>query len=397
MLSKNGLKIVLPVLLLLVGLCFAWLIMAMRPQITPQPTSMQIPLVSIITVKPQTIWLDVHSQGVVTPRNEIDLVPEVAGKVTRLHSEFVSGGFFKANDLLVTIDTRDYDAALTLAQAQIAEAQRQLAMEEAQADQARNEWQALGNGAPSALAMREPQLAEARAKLKAAHANWELARIKRSRCELRAPFSGRLQSKSIGLGQYIQPGDKIAHIYSTDVAEIRLPITLDQLGFVDLPLSTHQLALIQKPQVTLSAQIAGTKYSWHGLIVRTEDSIDASTGVVYAVAEVQSPYLTTENRPPLLSRLFVEAEIKGKQLEHIFVLPPVAINTSQQVLLVDAEQKLHIHSVEILRSEAERVLVKSGLNDGDRIIVSSIPVPVDGMTVKIENQLDALKVAGDHP
>jgi multidrug resistance efflux pump len=153
MMTKNRLKIILPIFLLLIGIGAAWAMMALRPRIITQAPKTEAPLVTVIQVEPQTIRLNVHSQGIVTPRNEIDLIPEVAGKVARLHPDFVAGGFFSSNDLLVTIDPRDYDAAITQALAQIAEAKRQVAMEEAQADQARTEWQALGDGAPSALAI----------------------------------------------------------------------------------------------------------------------------------------------------------------------------------------------------------------------------------------------------
>jgi multidrug resistance efflux pump len=193
--TKNRLKTGLPILFLLTGIGTAWAIMASRPRVIMQLPEAEVPLVTVIQVEPQTLRLSVDSQGIVTPRNEIDLIPEVAGKVTALHSDFVAGGFFERNAVLVTIDTRDYDAAIVQAQAQIAEAKRQLAMEVAQADQAHNEWQALGEGVPSALTLRAPQLAEARAKLKAAQANLLQARVRRSRCELRAPFTGRLLSK----------------------------------------------------------------------------------------------------------------------------------------------------------------------------------------------------------
>ena len=349
MMTKNRLKIGLPILLLLMGIGAAWAIMALRPRIVTQAPKTEVPLVSVIQVEPQTIRLNVHSQGIVTPRNEIDLIPEVAGKVIQLHPDFVAGGFFNRNDLLVSIDPRDYDAAIAQAQAQIAEAKRQLAMEEAQADQAHDEWQALGDGVPSALAMREPQLAEARARLKAAEANLTLARIKRSRCELRAPFAGRLQSKNIGLGQFIQPGDKLARIYSTDVAEIRLPLSSSQLGFLDLPLGVprSQLEPSSKLRTGLGtrsksqpyAQFAGKMQTWEGRIVRTEGALDESTGVLYAVAEVHEPYQQKDNRPPLLSRLFVQAEIEGKAMQDVFVLPQLAMNASQEVLLVDAGAK----------------------------------------------------------
>jgi len=391
--------IILPAILLLAGIGASWAIMALRPQVVTQTPKTEAPLVSIIQVEPQTLKLTVHSQGVVTPRHEIDLIPEVAGKVIRLHPDFVAGGFFESNSLLVAIDPRDYDYAIAQAQAQIAEAKRQLAMEEAQADQARNEWQALGDGEPSALAMREPQLAEARAKLKAAEANLTLAKIKRSRCELRAPFTGRLQAKNIGLGQFIQPGDKLARIYSTDVAEIRLPLPIDQLGFLDLPLgesnslSRSQIPIPQQnpgqawkrgPKVMLTSEFAGKTQTWEGRIVRTEGSLDESTGVLYAVAEVQEPYQKKNNRPPLLSRLFVQAEIEGKAMHGLFVLPQSAMNASQEVLLIDAGHKLHIRRLEVLRSEPDRILVRQGLNSGDRLVTSGVQVPVEGMTVRID-------------
>jgi RND family efflux transporter MFP subunit len=384
MITKNRLKIGLPILLLLMGMAAAWAIMAWRPRIVTQAPKTEAPLVSVIQVEPQTIRLNVHSQGIVTPRNEIDLIPEVAGKVIHLHPDFVAGGFFNRNDLLIAIDPRDYDAAIAQAQAQIAEARRQVAMEEAQADQARDEWQALGDGVPSALTMREPQLAEARARLKAAEASLTLARIKRSRCELRAPFAGRLQSKNIGLGQFIQPGDKLARIYSTDVAEIRLPLTSSQLGFLDLPLGAPKDSAGKGPKVTLTTEFAGKMQSWEGRIARTEGALDESTGVLYAVAEVQAPYQQKDNRPPLLSRLFVQAEIEGKAMQGVFVLPQLAMNAAQEVLLVDAEQKLHIRRLDVLRNELDRILVKAGLNAGDRLVTSGIDVPVEGMTIRVD-------------
>jgi RND family efflux transporter MFP subunit len=403
MLKKNRLPVILPAILLLVGVIAAWAMMAMRPRLVAQTPKNEAPLVSVIQVEPQTIRLNVHSQGIVTPRNEIDLIPEVAGKVIYLHPDFVAGGFFDHNDLLVAIDPRDYDYAIAQAQAQIAEAKRQLAMEEAQADQARNEWQALGEGAPSALAMREPQLAEARAKLKAAEANLTLARIKRSRCELRAPFAGRLQSKTIGLGQFIQPGGKLARIYSIDVAEIRLPLTTSQLGFLDLPLGArndfsgpHPGAREQGPKVSLSAQFAGAIQAWEGHVVRTEGMMDESTGILYVVAEVQEPYRQKDKHAPMLSRLFVQAEIEGKAMQGVFVLPQLAMNAAQQVMLVDAGQKLRLRHLDVLRNEPDRILVKEGLNAGDRIVISGIDVPVEGMAVRIDGHSNNARSMADN-
>jgi len=129
--------------------------------------------------------------------------------------------------------------------------------------------------------------------------------------------------------------------------------------------------------------------------VRTEGTLDESTGVLYAVAEVHDPYQQKDNRPPLLSNLFVQAEIEGKAMQGVFVLPQLAMNASQEVLLVDAGQKLHIHRVEVLRNEPDRILVKDGLNAGDRLVISGIDVPVEGMTVRIDESVDKERAKAD--
>jgi len=388
MAENSRLKILLPVALLLVGIGCAWAVIATRPQMTLQTPNAEVPLVTVIQVEPQTLRLDVHSQGIVTPRNEIDLIPEVSGKIIQLHTDFVTGGFFNRNDVLVSIDPRDYDYAIAQAQAQIAEAKRQLAMEEAQAEQAHSEWQALGEGIATSLAMREPQLAEARAKLKAAEASLLQAQIKRSRCELRAPFTGRLQTKLAGLGQTIQSGEKLAHLYSTDLAEIRLPLPTDQLAYLDLPLGAGgrqcSASSLPCPKVILTADFAGTPQSWEGRIVRSEGKLDDTTGVLYAVAEVINPYTQKDDHPPLLAGLFVQAQVQGKVLQNLFVLPQNAIDAAQQVLVVDTELRLHLRHLEVLRNEPDRILVKGGLNAGDRIVTSGIQVPVEGMKVRVE-------------
>ena len=71
-------------------------------------------------------------------------------------------------------------------------------------------------------------------------------------------------------------------------------------------------------------------------------------------------------------------------MQGLFVLPQLAMNAAQEVLLVDATQKLHIRRVDVLRNEPDRILVKDGLHAGDRLVISGIDVPVEGMTVRVD-------------
>ena len=100
-------------------------------------------------------------------QTEIDLVTGVSGNIIKISPAFVSGGFFKKGDLLVSIDPAEYDLRVAQAQARVMEAQYQLTREEAEAEQARDEWQHLGQGDPNPLNLRIPQLREKRAKLAA--------------------------------------------------------------------------------------------------------------------------------------------------------------------------------------------------------------------------------------
>ena len=378
------LKIIAPVVVVLTGISISWAIVVHKPQPKSGLVNDEAPLVQVVQVEPQTVKLNIRSHGVVSARTEIDLVPEVAGQLVELHPSLVAGGFFKLGDILVKIDARSYDHAIAEAQARIAEAERQVMMEEAQAEQARNEWHSLGEGQPSALTLREPQLAEARAKLKAAQADLANARLQRSRCEWRAPFAGRVRERHIGLGQYVQPGEKLARIYAIDVAQVRLPLATDQFTYLDLLLDHRNSKAETGPKVILSTRFAGTLQRWEGHIVRAEGALDEETGLLHAVAEVNNPYAVKEGQAPLMPGLFVNAEIVGKDQTDVFILPPGAVNPSHEVLWVDIEDRLHIRRVDILRSEPGRVLIKGGLSPGDRVVVAGIQVPVQGMKIRTQ-------------
>lgn len=384
--AHHSLKVLLPIAVLLTTAVASWTVFALRPKPEPQATVAAIPEVSVLRVEPQTLRLNVFTQGVVSPREEIDLVSEVAGKVVQIHPSLVSGGFFKAGELLLTIDPRDYDYAITATQARIAEARRVLIAEQAQVEQAQSEWQALGEGDASELALRKPQLAEAQAKLQAAQADFAKAQLNRSRCELRAPFAGRVLTKQAGYGQYLASGAVVARIYASDKAEIRLPISTEQLAFLNLPLESANANHSLWPTVTLTAELGGQSHSWQGQIVRSEAAVSEDSGQWYLVAQVSDPFHSVDHRPPLLKGLFVHAEIEGAERANLFRVPRNAVSSLQTVKLVNAEQKLEIRKVQVLRVETESVIIGSGLNAGDRVITSELSMAIAGTSVEVRHE-----------
>jgi RND family efflux transporter MFP subunit len=399
-------KLAAPLLVLSAGLIAAGTIVAARPEAAPRERPVVQPLVRTVVAQPQAVRLEVRTQGTVEPRSEIDIVPQVAGRAVEVSEHFVAGGFFDEGDVLVRIDARDYELAVRRADAQVAQARTALAREEAEAEVARREWESLGGaGAPPPLVARGPQLEEARAALDAARAAAEQARLDLERTEIRAPFAGRVRAEDVDAGQFVSSGAPIGRVYAIDVAEIRLPLPLDDLAHVDLPLDDRAAT---GPEVVLSAAFAGTKHTWTGRIVRTEGEIDPRSRMVHAIAQVQDPYgrrgnggeRVAENdvavaaRPPLAVGLFVHATIAGRPLSGAFVLPRSALRPGgTHVLVVDEEHRLRTRDVEVLRAEKDRVIVGAGLEAGEQVCISPLEVVVEGMHVRVANEDDASTAA----
>ncbi|MGD8326319.1 MAG: efflux RND transporter periplasmic adaptor subunit [Sphingomonadales bacterium] len=356
-----------------------------KPKPQRQPAEVVPPAVHIVEAKPSSIQITVDAQGTVTPKREIDLVPEVAGKVVDVAETFIAGGFFNKGDVLIRVEPRDYEFAVTRAEAELASAVQRLALEQAEADQARRDWSQLGEtGEPTPLVLREPQLAEARARLAAAQAQLDDAKLDLERTVIRAPFAGRVREKRVDIGQYVTLGVALGRVYSTDVVEIRLPLTDRQIGYLGLPLSPNQD--VPPVNVTLSARFAGDVHHWSGQIFRTEGAIDPRSRVLYAVVEVADPFgLKAEGKKsvPLSVGLFVEAEIEGKTYEDVFVLPRQALKEQDQLIIVNDEDKLEFRTVGVLQSNPDTAFINAGLKSGDRVMWSTLENPVDGMAVEV--------------
>jgi multidrug efflux pump subunit AcrA (membrane-fusion protein) len=117
-------------------------------------------------------------------------------------------------------------------------------------------------------------------------------------------------------------------------------------------------------------------------VVRTEGEIDPKTRMVHVIARVDDPYARSEDRPPLAVGLFVEAQVFGRETEGVVKVPRAAMRGTDQLLAADAEDRLRFRRVEVVRAGRNEVVIRSGLEPGDRVIVSPIEAAVEGMRVR---------------
>jgi len=380
---KPNARLILPIAIVAFGLVGAVTIYATRPAVETRPPDRSAPLVRVVEVTPSTVELEVTTQGTVVPRTESDLVPEVSGPVVWIAESLVSGGFFEQDEALLRIDTTDYDVALERARAQLSRSESQHAQAKRELKRQRGlARREVASAAQLDLAVNAEQVARATAR--EARASLSKAERDLERTEIRAPFAGRVRTEQVNVGQFINRGLRVATVYAIDYAEVRLPVADEELRFLELPLWYRgEIPQDEGPEVELRARFAGAEHSWTGRVVRTEGEIDSRSRMVHVVARVEDPYGQIEGstRPPLAVGLFVEARIKGRTVEGVVRAPRAALRGADRLLVVDGENRLRFRDIELLRAGYRSILVRSGLEDGDRVILSPLDAAVDGMPV----------------
>ncbi|MDH3685780.1 MAG: efflux RND transporter periplasmic adaptor subunit [Myxococcales bacterium] len=364
------------------GVLGAMLLFATAPETPTAQPQPAIPLVRTIAAEARSVQLLVETHGTVAPRTESDIVPEISGRVLWVSPALVSGGFFEKGDPLLRIDPADYEVALERARAQVARAESEAARAERELE--RQETLAKQD-VTSASRLDDARNAEkiASAARREARAALDQAERDVERTEIGAPYAGRVREEKVDVGQFVSRGVAVGRIYAVDWAEVRLPIRDDELAWIELPsggLSQGELG----PEVTLRARYAGAEREWQGRVVRTEGEIDARSRMVHVVARVEDPYGRGKRvgRPDFPVGLFVEAEILGKKADDVVVLPRTALRTGDRVLIVDAEDRLRFRAVDVMRRGREKALIRAGIEPGERVCISALETPVDGMHVR---------------
>ncbi len=380
---KKLLKIISPILVLVVSIGVVQALSAAKPAPEKKEESQRLVSLYVDEVTSDTVTISVQAQGDVRPKTEIDLIPQVSGRIVGISESFAEGAEFSPGDTLIKIDDTNYKLAVIRAEARVSEAKVNVERELANAKIKREHWlDKRTEGEPTAFALNKPQVMDAEAKLLAAEADLKEAKLNVARTEINVPFLGRVVKKNVGIGQYVTAGTPLGRVFSTDTVEIRLPLTDVQLEELNLPMG-YMADAFNAPAVKFTARVGNREHSWNGRIVRTHASVDQQTRLIYAIAEVEDPYgLGSDNGTPLAVGMFVKAEIEGVSSQQAMVLPRLALRSANKVYVINDENRLEIRTVDILSTSDDVVLVSTGVKVGDKVVTSTIPAAVDGMEVR---------------
>ena len=358
----------------------AFALMAVLSQFKPEPPKRENEnldlLVETLTLELSTESFRIDSHGTVRPRTQTVLSAEVSGSIVSISPKFIAGGVFKQGEVLMRIDPTNYTVAVDKGEALVA--QRQIEFDGAA------KLRSQGYRAESEFASAAAALASAKADLVNAQRNLE-------RTYIRLPYAGMVLSKGTDLGQFVSPGTQIGVTFATDIAEVRLPLTDQDLAFVDLPKVADITSAegSTAPTVTLTATQKGEQVQWEARLVRSEGVVDERSRVTYAVAQLNDPYQLHGDGNVLPIGTFVAAEIAGSSAFDVIRIPRAALRGAEQVLIVDDENKIEIRTVTVLRSDQGFAYVGGGVSPGDRITTTAIEAPTNGMSVRTAESIAA--------
>jgi len=355
-----------------------------RPRVRERPAPPLSERVVVLSVYPTSLPVRVRGSGVVISSREIWVYPEVTGRIVQRHRNLEPGGWVSKGEVLITVDPRNYHAALQQALAGLEKARFELAVEAGRRTVAQEEWSQLGDQVPASeagrrLALREPHWQAALAAFTGAVAAVEKAQWDLERTQITAPFDAVVAEKVADEGQVVTPQTRIARLVARDRFWVQVSIPLSDLAWIWWPDAAGEGGSPARVWVDLGQ---GRQSSREGRVVRILPDLEPAGRMARVLVEVSDP-LQPADGVPLLLGAYAVAEILGPMVTNVFVVPREAIRESDQVWLMDAHDSLQIQTVQISRRYPDTVLVDRGLSAGDRVVTSRIALPVPGMKLRL--------------
>lgn len=372
----------------------AALLVSLAPEPERRDPPSVVPYVATATVIVGTGAIPVFGAGTVRPGAEIDIAPQVGGRVVWVNPAFQSGRRVEAGATLFRIEEEDYVYRLREAEATLAarEAEFLEAFEEAAV--ARSEYKRYAARQPDAadeaspLTLREPQLNAAKAALERDKARVAAAALALSRTQVRAPFDGFVRSETVDQGQLVSANQAVGRLFAADAVEVVVPVSDADAVLIPNLWEPRREETGEGAAVRVIAEYGESRFAWRGHVDRAEASLDDKTRTIDVIVRVPEPFRRGDEAgresgdPPLLVGKFVEVEIQGTALTSYFRVPRAALQPGNVVWVIGDGETLRIVPVQVLQRANDEAYVTGALAAGQPVVVGGLPFATDGMAVR---------------
>jgi hypothetical protein len=264
-------------------------------------------------------------------------------------------------------------------------------LEMGQQDIARVEWEML-NGQKKAtmedaeLALRKPHLEKTKADLASAKADLEQANINLARTKIKAPFNAVVRSKNVDMGSMISTQEQLAELVGADEYWISVPLPMDRLKWIKIPKKSGDSGSVVRIYTDNSS---GSSAMHTGAVFKLLSDLENDGRMPRILVSVKDPLgikSADADRLPLLLNQYVRVEIEGLTLEDVIRVPRSSLRDNSQVWVLDSEDKLRIKDARTVWRDEDSVILRDGFQTTERLIVSDISTPVEGMQLRTSRE-----------
>ena len=325
-----------------------------------------LPIVNVVLPNSIAREVVVDLTGTINARSYVELVPEVSGRVVEVSTALRAGGSFRAEEILIGIDERDFRFALDQANAEVAGAESNLLLQQTEGGVASSNYALLHPGdLVPALVAREPQIGQARAQLLSARARAAAAALDLSRTKISLPFAGRVTSSTAEVGQMLSRGQSFGRVFALDALEVNIPI--GQTELLNLTPAEGRAAMVYVGSNTTETNV------YPAIVERVAAVLDERT-------RFSKLYLRLTGGPELSPGTFIDAKIVGPTVPSSYQLSE-AVEQPGGHLWIVIDDKLVQHSPDIRNRSMGGILVEA-FEYGQGIVFGPVPSAFEGMSVR---------------
>jgi membrane fusion protein (multidrug efflux system) len=339
------------------------------PAAAPPP-----PAVSVVEVRPQDVTPSAQFVGRVVAIDQVDLRARVQGFLEQ--RLFTEGQKVKEGDLLYVIEQPPFQAQVDEAKASLARAEASVVETAATLERVQ---QASGSGAVSKQELDQARANDQRAQAEvlAAKAQVEIAKLNLSYTEISAPIDGRIGFTNYTIGNLVGPDSgTLATIVSEDPIYVTFPVS----NRIILEVRQQAIAAGKPNEFVVRAQLPdGATYAHPGTVNFLDIEADQTTDTITVRAEFPNP------DDLLVAGGFVNVAVERAKPEERLVVPQAALQLDQAgayVLVVNSQDEVEQRRVQTGQASGGNLVVQSGLQAGESVIVEGIQKVRPGIKVQ---------------
>ncbi len=385
-LKQKIFALIIVVLIIYAGFSFSKYLIKTKPTAKKRPPAKTETFIKVVKAKKTDTNITVTAIGTVVPSEQIALKPQVSGKVIAVNSELIPGGLLRKGEIAVEIDKSDYQIVKSIKENNLVKVKADLEIEYGRQKVAKKEWNLLQkymkntDNETAYLALRKPQLKQKVSAIKIAEQELRQAKLNLIRTYVKVPFDAVVSEKNISVGTVVNTQTVLAKL--TGIKKFWIIASVPNAYLEQLGLKFSSKRFNNKVFVYRLNENNGNNFR-RGKIIKILSEVDEKGKMAKVLIEVEDPLsLNNKSKFPVLTGDTVRVVVEGKKLNDVYKIPVNLVYENNE-LFVYKDGKLKITPVDIVWKDMKYVYVKSGIKENDLIVTTNIPVPVDGMNLKI--------------